>query len=266
MTADRPALIEAFRNAGAATATATGFARELDEFMRLPAGSLWLTFAHGRLWWALAGPDVHALGAGAGHGFRARSLLGPWSDRDLAGRPLTIDSLSGRLTKLGAYRQSVCTVAAAEYAVRVINALPSQLLLPAREAYAHMVKATGPLIADLDPVDFEILIDMILSRNGWSRVGRVGGAQPDSDIVAIQPITGERAFVQVKASATPSILRDYVTRFRKQAGYTRMIFAVHTAVGQWPEAEPDVLVWRGDALSEMVLRSGLYDWLLAKCG
>lgn len=57
------------------------------------------------------------------------------------------------------------------------------------------------MIASLHWADFETLVDLMFARMGWQRVSRVGGSQKDTDLVLIQPATGEAAFVQVKSKA-----------------------------------------------------------------
>ncbi len=83
----------------------------------------------------------------------------------------------------------------------------------ARVAYEETV---AKLVARLGDKDFEVLVDLILSRSGWARLARRGGTTEAIDIEAENAATGEIAFVQVKSSATQSTLDDYVRRFAER--------------------------------------------------
>jgi hypothetical protein len=89
--------------AGIMPSTATGHVRELKDFYTLGSDCLWITFARGHLWWCFAEPDVVFIGGdGEREGSRYRRAVGGWQNTDVSGRPLTIDSLSTRLTQLAA--------------------------------------------------------------------------------------------------------------------------------------------------------------------
>jgi hypothetical protein len=70
---------------------------------------------------------------------------------------------------------------------------------------------------------------------------------------------GEIAFVQVKSTATQSVLDDYIGRFAKRRDhYARMIFVVHSPVGKLlPPDEPAVQVWTVEEVARLVVRLGL---------
>lgn len=269
---DHGAIHAAFVAAGH-TQSATNFTREVLDFATLPPTALWITLERGLLWWAFALPEVidlaggrdlparpHLL-AGAAHGVRARRLAGPWRSTDLAGKPLRIESLSGKLTRVAGYRRSICQVAAAAYVVQRINALPSPLLQRAGAARAAMLASIGDLLAELDPYDFEVLVDLVFAQGGWRRVSALGGAQSDTDLVAIQPLTGERAFVQIKSQATKQDFEASMQKYRESSGLSRMYFACHSPIGVWGSSSNDVTLWTREALAQRVLDAGLFDWL-----
>ena len=77
----------------------------------LGPNDLWITFARGHLWWAFAKPGVHLTGGDVkkeGEGYRI--VIDRWRNIDVIGRPLTMDSLSTRLTQLAGYRGTICNV------------------------------------------------------------------------------------------------------------------------------------------------------------
>lgn len=69
--------------------------------------------------------------------------------------------------------------------------------------------------------------------------------------------------MQVKSSADQTVLNDYVERFNQRRDrYARMIFAVHSPRGKLTApANPSVQVWKGEKVSELVVRLGLGKWV-----
>jgi hypothetical protein len=243
---------------------AKDFTREVRDFYTLGEDCLWITIEQGRLWWAFAEPDVRPVD-GADRGSRARRVIGAWSDVNLAGQRLELSGLSTRLTKVAAYRQTLCGVGAQDYLLRRINAEPEPGVLAATQARQQLTSTAAALIELLDWRDFEVLVDLIFAGSGWRRVSEVGGDQADTDLVLEQAVTGERAFVQVKSSASASTLNDYIARFRANAGFDRLFFVCHSPTGGFDAAsEPNVHVWFDPRLADQAVKAGLFDWLLEK--
>jgi hypothetical protein len=123
------------------------------------------------------------------------------------------------------------------------------------ECVAGFVGIRNKLIIRLGDKDFEVLIDLILSRSGWDRLAKVGGVTEGIDIEVQNRAADEIAFVQVKSSANQKTLDDYVSRFSdRRDHYDRMIFAVHTPQGDIvsPDDQP-VQLWSGKQSSYMML-------------
>lgn len=78
-----------------------------------------------------------------------------------------------------------------------------------------MVDAARALIAGLHDSGFELLADLIFANGGWRRVSFFWETMKDVDLVLGQPVTGERAFVQVKSRASGRTLADYEARIRR---------------------------------------------------
>ena len=206
------------------------------------------------------------LGETATHGERCRDLVAPWSNRNAKGELLTMGSLSTRLTKVAAYRQTICGVEAFDYLVRRINAVEEPVVAEVRIAKAAMVASAVELIAGLHWRDFEVLCDLIFARSGWQRIAELGGLQKDIDLVIEQAATGERGFVQIKSSASPGVLADYVGRFQSDPGFDRMFFVCHSPQGELRVAATDkpIHVWAGTAIAQQAVAAGLFDWLVDK--
>ncbi len=88
----------------------------------------------------------------------------------------------------------------------------------------------------------------------------------DVDLVIEQPTLRERATVQVKSRASQAVLDAHIERFRR-SGEVRTFFVCHSPVGALAVGdEPRAHLWIGDELTELAVKSGLYDWLVERVG
>jgi hypothetical protein len=253
-----------FLEGGLSASKASDFTRELRDFHSLPASTLWITIARGRLWWTFAVDGVERLPEPC-RGARLRRTEGGWRSADINGSPLYLSDLSTRLTKVAAYRQTLCRVEAADYLIRRINAEPEPAVARAQQARQAMTAAAAVLIAGLHWRDFELLADLIFASGGWRRVSSVGGPdQVDSDLVLEQATTGERAMVQVKSSAGQAVIDDYARRFT-DGGWNRCFLVCHSPAGELTAPDlPRFHLWQGSSLAEQAVKAGLLDWLIAR--
>lgn len=240
-------------------------AREIVDFYTLPENCLWITFARDHLWWTFAEAGVVWLGGeGNLHGQRMRRCRSAWSNLDVKGEPLTIQRLSTYLTRISAYQRTICRLEGIQdYLLRVLNAAVDPLVQRAEAARGDLIQLVGEAISRLHQDDFETLVDIIFARSGWHRISRLGGTQPFIDIAIEQPVTGERAAVQVKSYADQAILEEYITKFIESGSYDKLIFVRHSG----PEINTDrndIHVWQGLALARMVEKLGLTEWVLTK--
>lgn len=191
-----------------------------------------------------------------------RKVAEGWRSVDRNGQPLTMDRLSGALTKLAAYRGTSCGVDVADYAVRRINGEKTPAVEQAIVAVAAMQSSALELMRLLGPRDFETLVDLVFSRSGWQRQGVVGKTQKALDLDLLLPSTGERAFVQVKSRTSGSELDEYLARLDELAIYDRMFFVYHS--GEAATDDDRVTIIGPDRLAEMVVDAGLVGWLIRK--
>ncbi len=113
--------------------------------------------------------------------------------------------------------------------------------------------------------DFELLVELIFSQSGWRRTSETGGSQETVDIELELPSTGERAFVQVKSRTNQAQLQDYMDRLTGRPE-SKMFYVYHTAKTALSATDGTVVLVGPERLAEMVLTSGLFDWLLKKVG
>jgi hypothetical protein len=241
-------------------------AREVLDFYRLGADCLWITFAREHLWWTFAEPKVTWLGSGKGHGERLRKSIGGWRRTDVDGKPLRMNGLSTRLTKVASYRRTLCSVEAEDYLLRRINGVEEPLVAKSALARDRLLATIAEAIASLHQADFETLIDVIFARSGWNRVSRLGGTQKLVDMVLEQPTLEERIAVQIKSSATQRELNQYVEDIDAAGTFERCFFVCHTPKGrlQPPTDRDDVYVWCSPEIAAAAVRLGLADWIIEK--
>jgi hypothetical protein len=125
-----------------------------------------------------------------------------------------------------------------------------------------------PLIQRLNWQDFELLVDLLFSRAGWQRLSRLGKTEKSIDLELMQPVTGSRAFVQVKSSASVDDLGKYISRFRDMDQFQEMFFVVHTpdeGLQELAKAEGVTLLGLSE-IASLVVDSGLSQWLMQKAG
>lgn len=240
--------------------------RQLRDFYELPETAVWFTIADGRLYWTFADPTVHVAAlAQPGQPKRWRQTKGAWRSESLTGEPLTVANLSSALTKVAAYRQSICTTKAATYLLRRIRGEADPLFKRANDFKLEQVQVTLGMIRRLQPDEFEIMVELIFARNGWRRTGSVGGNQADVDVMLEHPVTEETAWVQVKSSCSQSVIDDYRGRFQRNKIASRCFLAVHSPEGQLHRPEvPNFHLWSDIRLAERALDAGLFDWLLQR--
>lgn len=242
-------------------------AKEVLDFYRLGKDCLWITFARDHLWWTFAEPEVIWLGSPEhGRGERLRKCIGSWRNTDIKGKPLRIDSLSTKLTKVQTYQRTLCGVEAAEYLLRRINGIEEPLIARSSQARDALLEVLTESIATLHWKDFETLADLVFASSGWHRASAIGGTQKLVDVVLEQPTTGELAAVQVKSSTSQKIFEGFVDEADATGRFDRLFFICHSPKGELePLADrPDIHLWVGREFARIVLRLGLADWVMEK--
>jgi hypothetical protein len=230
-----------------------------------PSQHLWVTFQDGYMWWCTVHDqaDVNPTGESRQQGHFWLNCAKAWSNHSVGGQLLATADLPGIATTTAGFRGTVCEPAGWEAIRRIIlDEVDPQVVAAnkAREAYEAAVKA---LVTRLHDKDFEVLVDLILSRTGWARVAKLGGVTEGIDVEVENAASQEIAFVQVKSTAGQPVLDDYVRRFReRRERYARMIFAVHSVKGKLtvPADEP-IQVWDGNHIAQLVVALGLGNWV-----
>jgi hypothetical protein len=235
---------------------------QIKKFYEGDENALWITFFRRKLYWGFAERDIVKLPDGA----RIRYIKGGWKSEDTKGEPLTVENLSGKLTKVQGFQGTICDVKEAEYLIKRLNHQKIDIVKKAERTLAILLKDVEALIKHLMWQDFELLVDLIFSRAGWQRVSALGKTQKSIDLVMMSPVTENRAFVQVKSKASKSVFDDYVNQYQAMDQFDEMYFVVHTKSGDFDDWQdtPDIKLWDVEKLSKLVIDSGLISWLIKK--
>lgn len=239
-------------------------ANAIQTYWTDPGDTLWITFVGEDLCWGFLEPgEPTPYGSEDGEQSTYRKVVGGWRSTDVNGVRLGKYNLPGYITKVAAFRSTICGVEGSERLIARINGKNPPDIQRVVSAQVALREALVPLIKSLNANAFEVLIDMMFSRAGWRRIGYVGGTQRDKDLDLEMPLTRERAVVQIKTSTTEKELYDYVERKMGMLAYTRLFFVYHTATTPLRgPAQADVTVLDADAVAERVVEVGLVDWVM----
>jgi hypothetical protein len=150
--------------------------------------------------------------------------------------------------------------------LRRINGVVEPIVEQGSAAREALLSLTAEALKMLHQDDFETLVDIMFARSGWNRVSALGGVQKLVDLELEQSITGERAAVQVKSSATQAVLDNYISLTDDASQYARTFFVCHSPAPNLvaPEDRKDVHVWTSKELAAIALKTGLNDWIFEK--
>lgn len=245
-------------------APATNDVRQIRDFYEMPPDTLWFTFYGRMLWWCYVKPGVIELPDKS----RVRQVDGRWRKTDLVGQVLSVQNLDGRLTKVVGYRGTICGLEPEVFAylVRKINAQKPTEVVQAEAEVALLLRSIERLIKGLWWKDFELLADLIFAKSGWQRVSVLGQTEKAIDLDLEAPVTGKKAFVQIKSQATLKVLEDSFAEFVNMAQFDEFYFVFHTGtqlLGLVP-SDPRVQLIDVSRLAQLVLNAGLTSWLINK--
>jgi hypothetical protein len=241
---------------------ATSHTNQVKQFYEEGDQTLWLTFYSNKLWWCFSHSKISLLPDKT----KTRPVIGTWSDRDINGKLLTADNISGKLLKTQGYRGTICVVSEKKYALAKINGEQLPEVAEVETALNALKVRLSILIQHLQWKDFETLVDLIFRQAGWQRVGATGKTQKTLDLDLLAPVTGEKAIVQIKSDSNVREFQFYQEEFAKMTDYDKFFYVVHS-----PEMDllkfdntSDTLLYFVDKIAEMTISSGLVEWVIKK--
>lgn len=226
---------------------------------------LWITFSNNKLWWCFADGKV----VPEKDGTRYRTVKGKWSCKDLKGRVLFLEDLSGRLLRTQGFRGTICKVAESDYLIEKINSKEPKEIKETEDAFNHLKGKLAVIIKKLQPKEFELLVDLIFRNAGWQRLSVIGKTTKTIDLAIGHPITGERAVVQIKCQSSLAEYKSYEKRFLGMTEYDKFFYIAHTpepSLENYKSRSENINVYFSDKISELAINSGLYNWILKIAG
>jgi hypothetical protein len=200
------------------------FFNELKSFYESAHETVWITFSKGKMWWGIANGKVSI----DSEGYKYRSLVDGWCSTDKNARFLDMQKLSGRLTRVAGYRGTICSIKDFDYVRRRINGIQIPEVEDARKSRAELLQSLEKLIARLTWKDFELFVDLVFVSAGWRRIGARGETVKDVDLDMRQPVTQERAMIQVKSSISQTDLQALANKTTQYDQYERIYLVTHS--------------------------------------
>jgi hypothetical protein len=267
LASDREAIKKTYKNQGVTTGAASNHARQVLDFYDHDPELIWITFSSGYLWWYQAKAGVEFLGqdrAKFPQGSRLRHTVSGWSNTSLTGQELRQTELSGRLTKVKGFKGTICDIKdeTLNYLIAKITGQDQPYVTAAKSALSNLEDKAEDLIRHLTWQDFELFVELLFSRSGYVRTSTLGGTVSDIDLELLQPITGERAVVQIKSQTTQQQLDEYVMRL--EAWPADKIFYVYHTAHPLLATHPKLQLMNIQTLARTAVTSGLVSWLIKK--
>jgi hypothetical protein len=241
---------------------ATSHTNQIKYFYESDDTVLWITFYANKLWWCFSNPEIRLLPDKT----KIREVIGKWSNKDISGKELAADTLSGKLLKTQGFRGTICEVSESSYVLLKINCEESLEVIDTREALNSLETKLGALIKHLQWKDFEILIDLIFRQAGWQRLGVTGKTEKTLDLDLLSPVTNEKAIVQIKSSSNFSEFRHYIAEFTKMKDYSKLFYIVHSPEKDLLPLPTDekIKLLLLDEITKLSINSGLINWIIKK--
>lgn len=268
LVGDAESLRKTYLKPGKSTGTATNHARQVLAFYDPAPDTVWITFSKGFMWWCNAKGPVEFLGHDKiqnPYGSRLRRTTKGWSNRSMTGQELRMSDLSGRLTSVANFRGTICKIKDAdlEYLHAKISGEDVASVKGARQAATTLKEELKKLITTLTWQDFEVFVDILFAKSGWVRVSQAGKTMKDIDMELIQPVTGERALVQVKSKTDQIELDAYAENLQGYAA-DKLFYIYHTPEHALQNKHANLTLMNLDKLADAALRTGLIHWLIEK--
>lgn len=149
---------------------------------------LWITFFQGTMWWCRLGSNEIFQDEKS----KYRQVDGKWSNQDVCGNTLEINSIPGVLTKIQGFRGTVCKVRELETLKRLVNAESSLEHNEIEKCKMDLIRSVEKGIKKLHWKDFETFVDLVFRGSGWRRLSMLGGTMKFTDLELEDPITRDR--------------------------------------------------------------------------
>lgn len=148
-----------------------------------------------------------------------------WQCTDINGKILSLNQISGRISKTQGFRATLCSIKETDTLYRIINALKNPICEDIVSKKFDLVESIQKAIIELHWKDMEILTDLVFRQTGWKRNSMLGEKMKYMDLELEEPITKELYQVQVKAKAGKNDFDEYCAQF-SDLGFKKLFFVV----------------------------------------
>ncbi|MDD0824425.1 restriction endonuclease [Mannheimia sp. AT1] len=251
---------------------ATRDTNQIRDYYELTENDYFITFYAGRLWWCQPKGKPFIADDDLNSGYRTRNTLDGWhsSPKGVIGNDdpkFLIENLDGRISKVQSYQGTVCGVHCQDKLLHRILGTTVPQIERAEEALQSFKDALFPLVESLNPKDFELLTELIFSNLGWKRTSPIGKVQKDIDIAFSNPISGKNSYVQVKCKANVSDLKRFIENVKgKYNSVDTLYFVYHSGNDEQfrreIESYDNIFLWNKEKVVELVLNTGLIQWVM----
>lgn len=260
-------------------ATQTSYAKAIRQFYTATGDDYFFTFLNSTMYYCHpVGSITQITENNAGDcfpiGSRVRTTAG-WKNCTETKPPILLSErrLSGRITKTKIFRGTICELKDKDKDV-FFNTLcwnfpESEALRRLQaESLALLLKA----IQELNAHDFEVLVDMLLTKSGWLRVGELGGTVKAIDMEYYLPVTRQTVYVQVKSVLTDTECKEAIEKLSEELTFEEtalcyMAFHTNKTINDMPHSYKNLVInyLDGNALSELSNNhKEVIDWILLK--
>ncbi len=187
-----------------------------------------------------------------------------WCTVNKEGQVLEVNKLSAALTKTQATQGTISLIQkkAADYFLNHLLGEPFALKERANKAREDLRNSLSEIIKDLQPSEFEVLVDLIFASSGWKRDGELGGNLKFVDVTLMLPSTGETAGVQVKTKTNLKVSQQYINGDYASQGFNKFFYIYHTGEAMKREGDPNYFVWGLLEVADKAIDAGLSKWII----
>lgn len=239
--------------------------RQIKSFFQDDGNTLWVTTSERTIYFGFSEGENAFLKQIDGSNETYKKMALGWTNKDSEGKVLNISGINGAITKTLAYQSTICDFSEkyGELLVNRILNIPSKEKDEAKAACVELTSKLESLIQQFEPKDFELLIELIISRSGLKRIGVAGKQEELIDLEIQHPMTDEVYIVQVKSEGKKREFADYVKKFRayiENNQKCKMIYAFHH--GSIVNHDQDIIIWDSKKIAELSLNNGLSQWII----
>jgi hypothetical protein len=248
--------------------TATNFTNSVLSVAEDRGDILWFTVHKRRVYYGLtAGDELERFlpwEKNADNSGSAKRMKFGWCSVNKAGQVLEVNKLSGALTKTQSTQGAIAKIQdkPANYFLNHLLCKPLAIKDRAKKARESLQEDLAEIIKDLQPSEFEVLVDLIFANSGWKRDGELGGNIKFVDVTLMLPSTGETAGVQVKTKTNQDEFQKYLDNDYSAQGFDKFFYVYHTGDLKKPKGDDNLYIWGAMKVAEKAIDAGLSQWVI----